>query len=119
MPAHDKISLNRTSAECTQSAYGAMLDQDCVIGDYTVTSEITAQDREKIVETLIALHDAKGYKVSTFYCAVGLCDRYLRRRADSERKYHNATISTFFLLLAAKLEQPITPSFDMMILALP
>lgn len=60
-----------------------MLAQDQAVGDYTGSSDCSPKERERIVETLIELHDAKKYKVSTFYCAVGLCDRFLRKKADA------------------------------------
>ena len=99
-----------------------MLTRDGVVGDYTLDSDCTPEERGRIIDTLISLHTAKKYKQATFYCAVGICDRYLRRRADQKfagRWDDYATLATVCLLMAAKLEQPMSPDFNMMIWALP
>lgn len=63
------------------------------------------------------LHKKKDYKVETLYIASSIADRYLaslirRRSKDLPDMVQLATIS---VLLAAKLEQSISPSFNRMI----
>lgn len=66
------------------------------------------------------LHRAKGYKTETLFLAYSVADRllasYMRRNAKEPNLVHLATIS---LLLAAKLEQPMFPSFERMINLIP
>lgn len=57
-----------------------MMTRDCVVGDYTQNSAFTPEERERVIDTMLGLHAAKKYKPATFYCAVGICDRYLRIR---------------------------------------
>jgi len=57
-----------------------MMTRDFVVGDYTRNSAFTPEERERVIDTMLGLHAAKKYKPATFYCAVGICDRYLRLR---------------------------------------
>ena len=62
------------------------------------------------------LHEIKQYKVETLYTAVGLADRYLKKIISLKRKIPCLiTLGVTCLLMAAKLEQSISPSFTRMI----
>ena len=62
------------------------------------------------------LHELKKYKIETLYTAMGLADRYLSK-IDSESRNLPCLISlsTVCLLMAAKLEENMAPSFVRMI----
>ena len=62
------------------------------------------------------LNRLKSYKEETFYLACSLADRYLNEKAKAQEKapclIHLAIVCT---LMAAKLEQPVAPSFSRMV----
>lgn len=67
----------------------------------------------KLIEDLALL---KEYKVETLYLAVSLADRYLVHIAVAGQQAPCLiTLSVVCLLMAAKLGQPISPSFTRMI----
>lgn len=58
----------------------------------------------------------KDYKEDTFYLAVSLADRYLVHIAVLGRSMPSLTVlAVSAILMAAKLEQPISPSFSRMV----
>lgn len=58
----------------------------------------------------------KDYKEDTFYLAVSLSDRYLVHIAVLGRSMPSLTVlAVTSILMAAKLEQPISPSFSRMV----
>ena len=63
---------------------------------------------------------AKEYKIETYFKAIFIVDQYLSKLAQQGRcppdLIHLGTVS---ILMAAKLEQPISPSFNRMIKLLP
>lgn len=62
------------------------------------------------------LHSIKEYKIETLFQAVSLADRYLVYiSVCSNETPCLATLAVTSLLMAAKLEQPISPSFTRMI----
>lgn len=63
------------------------------------------------------LHKIKEYKLETFHLAVSIADRYLEAlsRQETTPKVDFVALATISLLIAAKLEQPISPSFSKMI----
>ena len=62
------------------------------------------------------LHEIKDYKVEALYLAVSLADRYLKKIISLKRKIPCLiTLAVATILMAAKLEQPISPSFTRMI----
>lgn len=76
----------------------------------------TVNDRAYAVQKIFTLHEAKEYRIETLFTAVAIFDRYLA--AIGHWNYPRRKIcllATVSLLLAAKLEQPISPSFRMMI----
>jgi len=71
--------------------------------------------------TIQFLHKKKdGYKQETMHLAGNIADRYLRHLKSKGKKAPNlAMLATTALLMAAKIEQPISPSFNRMINLLP
>lgn len=66
------------------------------------------------------LHKAKEYKEETLHLAGSIADRYLASLASKNQEAPDfIALSTICLLLAAKLEQPMSPSFLRMINLLP
>lgn len=66
------------------------------------------------------LHKAKEYKEETLHLAGSLADRYLASLASKNQEVPDSVaLATICLLLAAKLEQPMSPSFLRMINLLP
>lgn len=62
------------------------------------------------------LHKEKGYKIETLFCACCIFDRYLSLIGHWNFALSKIiTLSTISILLAAKLEQPMQPSFSRMI----
>ena len=98
-----------------------MLRQEEAIGDYTsnpsVNVRITGQARQQMVLLIEELHALKQYKVETLYLAVSLADRYLVYIAVGEAQAPPSlvTLAVTCILMAAKLEEPIAPSFARMI----
>lgn len=66
------------------------------------------------------MHELKEYKGETLFVAAAIFDRYLSTIGVLKfKKQHIPLLSTTCVLLAAKLEQPISPSFSRMISILP
>ena len=62
------------------------------------------------------MHEQKDYKSDTLFVAVAIFDRYLSSiGVENFQKQHLPLLSTTCILLAAKMEQPISPSFSRMI----
>ena len=62
------------------------------------------------------LHKAKEYKEETLHLAGSIADRFLASLAAKNLEVPEfIVLSTICLLLAAKLEQPMSPSFLRMI----
>ena len=62
------------------------------------------------------LHGIKKYRTETLYMAVSLADRYLVHLAVNTKPAPClVTLAVTCLLMAAKLEQPMSPSFTRMI----
>lgn len=63
-----------------------------------------------------ALYEMKEYKIETLFLAVNLADRYLVFVAFHEAEVpYLVTLAMTCILVAAKLEQPVSPSFVYMI----
>mmetsp|Transcript_2689 Transcript_2689/g.4531 ORF Transcript_2689/g.4531 Transcript_2689/m.4531 type:complete len:410 (+) Transcript_2689:474-1703(+) len=77
---------------------------------------ISEYDRSYAIQKIFDLHSKKDYKVETLFSACYILDRYLYKigykNYPREKICQLAVIS---LLMAAKLEQPIQPSFNRMI----
>ena len=68
------------------------------------------------IQKIMHLHQEKGYKIETLFMACSIFDRYMA--LIGHWNYPLAKIvnlSTISILLAAKLEQPMQPSFSRMI----
>ena len=62
------------------------------------------------------LHRHKGYKIDTLFLAVSIADRYLVNLAvEGQKAPCLVTLGVTCLLMAAKLEQPMHPSFNIMV----
>jgi len=72
------------------------------------------------MQKIFSLHEQKGYKPETLFVAAAIFDHYIMMVNVKDFKpsqvLHLAVIS---VLMAAKLEQPISPSFNRMINLLP
>ena len=66
-----------------------------------------------LIEQLVEIRE---YKMETIFTAVSLADRYLVSVAvKKEQVPCLISLAVVSVLMAAKLEQPISPSFDRMI----
>jgi hypothetical protein len=81
---------------------------------------MTSDNRALLVKQITDLHKEKKYKNETLHLAVSIADRYLTRCAEKGKPSpFAATLAVVVMLMAAKLEQPISPSFSRMITLLP
>lgn len=77
-----------------------------------MNSSIRSYGIQKIYE----LHAEKEYRNETLFTACNIFDRYLGTvRPENFPNKHICRLSTISILLAAKMEESIQPSFDMMI----
>ena len=68
------------------------------------------------MQKLFDLHEWKGYKPETLFLAAGIFDRYIAMIGPSNFPRDQAmTLATISMLLAAKVEEPVQPSFNRMI----
>ena len=110
--------------EYSQDSYLEMLSQDYAIGNYVQKfgkDRFTNEDRELLMNILQDLNKKKEYKQETLHMAGSIADRYLKiilATEDQPVPYLYALGATC-MLMAAKLEQPISPSFNRMIKLLP
>ena len=115
------------AAEYSQDSYTQMLGQDCAIGDYIAKfktmpslASFSYQDRERLVSIIQDLSKKKEYKQETMHLAANLADRYLSISIQQGKSVPNLfCLGATVMLMAAKLEQPISPSFNRMIRLLP
>lgn len=106
--------------EYSQTSYLTAISQEFAIGDYinerNSTIKVSEEARRHMVTLLEELNRLKSYKEETFYLALSLADRYLMSLAMKMEKapclIRLAIVST---LMSAKLEQPISPSFNRMV----
>ena len=97
-----------------------MFKNEYAIGDYIEFHDgelhVSEQARRHMVTLLEDLNRNKQYKEETLYLAASLCDRYLVNLAvkgmTAPCLIKLAIICT---LMAAKLEQPIQPSYNRMV----
>lgn len=110
--------------EYSQSSYEHMQSQDWAVGNYLEGTGPNANfgygERERLISIVQDLHKKKDYKPETLHLAGNLADRYLSlvlRKGESVPNLFvlGATVT----LMAAKLEQPISPSFNRMLALLP
>ena len=74
-----------------------------------------------MITTIQYLHRKKeGYKQETMHLAGNIADRYLYALAQNGRRAPPMPVlATVAILIAAKIEQPVSPSFNRMIRLLP
>ena len=66
------------------------------------------------------LHKKKEYKQETLHLAGSLADRYISLLLQQGKQIPNLfALGATVVLIAAKLEQPISPSFNRMLALLP
>jgi hypothetical protein len=76
----------------------------------------THSDRSYAVQKIFALQQEKQYKIETVFTAVAIYDRYLSKIGHFTFPRNKVCLlATTSILVAAKLEQPISPSFNRMI----
>lgn len=99
-----------------------MLQTEQAVGNYTQfvsatkNFKVSNEERREMVILIDKIAKAKDYKEDTFFLAVSLADRYLVHIAVLNRKMPSLTIlAVTAILMAAKLEQPISPSFSRMV----
>lgn len=81
---------------------------------------MTSDNRALLVKLITDLHKEKKYKDETLHLAVSIADRYLALCSEIGKPApFAATLAVVVILMAAKLEQPISPSFSRMITLLP
>ena len=62
------------------------------------------------------MHQEKNYKPETLFAASNILDHYLYKIGIEDfRKKQMINLATVSILMAAKLEEPISPSFTRMI----
>lgn len=94
--------------------------QDVAIGNYCSPEFVSEQQRCECTQLIGYLNQKKEYKHDTYHIAVSILDRYLSRLAKSGRPAPElTTLCVVSMLMAAKLEQPISPNFNRMINLLP
>ena len=105
----------------SNSSYLHMLKtQDVVVGNYCSSSFVSEKARCECTQLIGYLNQKKEYKHDTYHIAVSIVDRYLSHLAKNGRPAPELTaLCVVSMLLAAKLEQPISPNFNRMINLLP
>ena len=77
---------------------------------------INAYDRSYGIQRIFALHAKKGYKHETLFVAANIMDRYIYMLGPTNfHKSEMVGLATISMLMAAKLEEPMSPSFNKMI----
>ena len=113
------------AAEYSQSSYSEMLAQDYAIGDYISRlpqGTFTYSQRERLMSIIQDLNKKKDYKQETLHLAGSIADRYLLKLLSSgngEQVPNLFALAAAVMLMAAKMEQPISPSFNRMLALLP
>lgn len=112
------------AAEFSQASYTCMLEQDRAVGDYVARLPgrvaFSYQDRERLISIIQELTKKKEYKQETMHLAGNLADRYLSLILARGQPVPNLyTLGATVMLMAAKLEQPVSPSFNRMLALLP
>lgn len=104
-----------------------MREHDYTIGDYieklqrySGVESFSYQERERLIAIVQDLCKKKEYKQETMHLACNLADRYLSViLAEGKPTPNLFTLGATVVLMGAKLEQPISPSFNRMLALLP
>lgn len=91
-----------------------MRKEEILIGDYTINGQVPSQTRASMLNLIEKLGEIKEYSIDTFFLAVSLLDRYLANVATKERVSCLGSLAVTCLLIAVKLEEPVTPSYNNM-----
>lgn len=68
------------------------------------------------IQKIFYLHEKKEYKKETLFVAASIFDRYIHMVGVNNFNKHNILhLAVISVLMSAKLEQPISPSFSRMI----
>ena len=107
-------------AEIAQTVYLNALQKECAIGDYVSLPSNSIKMSEGVrlcmVTVIVEVHRIKEYKEETLYMATSLVDRYLALLTILEQPSPCLIRIAFVcVLLAAKHEEPIQPSFNRMV----
>ena len=84
---------------------------------YMTNHTIREEDRDSSVCRILELCKEKAYRKETYLLAVSIFDRYLAKtyNISTTRREQLPLLFTTSTILAAKLEQPMTPSIRRMI----
>lgn len=123
----DPTKQRQFAAEYSHSSYMEMLNQDYAIGDYlrnlgqNEDNQFTYSKRERLISIIQDLNKKKDYKAETMHLAGSIADRYLKKiLANGTNEVPNLyELAATVMLMAAKMEQPISPSFNRMLALLP
>jgi hypothetical protein len=92
------------------------MNQMSLMANVDINKIITSQDRSYGIRKIFDFHMKKDYKLETLFIAAGIFDRYIQKFGVWRfQKIKVISLATISMLLAAKLEQPISPSFTRMI----
>lgn len=76
---------------------------------------ITSQQRRGIVDLIEKLHKLQQYKPETLYLATSIADRYIINQAVTNNPGPDAVVlAVTAVMLAGKLEQEESPSFEVL-----
>lgn len=91
-------------------------NKDRKTGSSNADNIIGAYDRSYAIQKIFDLHTKKDYKAESLFAAAGILDRYLYMIGiQNFPKSQMVCLATISVLMSAKLEQPISPSFTRMI----
>ena len=102
------------------TVYMNCLARECAIGDYVSqpnnSIKVSEEVRLCMVTVIVEVHHIKEYKEETLYMATSLADRYLALLTILEQPSPCLIRLAFVcVLIAAKFEEPIQPSFNRMV----
>ena len=131
LPAIDLIDLSEEkdpyggykvqfAPEYSHNAYREMVRQEFAIGDYIEFNKsenrVSELARKHMVTLMEDLNRIKEYKEETLFLAASIADRYLVNLTVKQQTAPCLIrLAIISILMAAKLEQPIQPSFNRMV----
>ena len=97
-----------------------MLQREQIIGDYISIPQnsvnMTEDIRVYMMTVIFEVHRIKNYKEETLYLAINLADRFLNSLATNQQPSPCLIrLSYVCILMAAKLEESVQPSFNRMV----
>jgi hypothetical protein len=66
--------------------------------------------RQKGIKKIMSIHKMKDYRNETYHLAVNIFDRYLFLKGSKFDEKYITLLAVTVILMAAKIEQPISPS---------